>query len=176
RIALGFAARRTERLRGLALLDSRLGDVDPALAVRWRGRIAGGRDGRGYPTRAAALAAFRFVPDEPGVAPDTRALLAHHAIRARPGRLDVPVRSCRAVAGRRPRGRPVAAPRPGRVSRAPGCRRAQLGPGRGGAPTTNRGAACRRDRGVSRRASFPRRAPGRGRGRAAPLPPPAPPH
>jgi pimeloyl-ACP methyl ester carboxylesterase len=83
RIALGFAARRTERLRGLALLDSRLGDVDPALAVRWRGRIAGGRDGRGYPTRAAALAAFRFVPDEPGVAPDTRALLAHHAIRER---------------------------------------------------------------------------------------------
>src|SRR5262249_26325945 len=83
RIALGFAARRTERLRGLALLDSRLGDVDPALAVRWRGRIAGGRDGRGDPPRAAARAAFRFAPRQPRVAPDTRALLAHHAIRER---------------------------------------------------------------------------------------------
>jgi pimeloyl-ACP methyl ester carboxylesterase len=83
RIALGYAARRPEGLRGLALLDSRLGNVDPALAARWRGRVAGGREGRGYPTRAAALEAFRFVPDEPGVAADTTALLAHHAIRER---------------------------------------------------------------------------------------------
>jgi pimeloyl-ACP methyl ester carboxylesterase len=83
RIALGYAARHPERLCGLALLDSRLGDVDPALAARWRGRVGGARTGRGYPTRAAALAAFRFVPDEPDVAADIAALLAHHAIRER---------------------------------------------------------------------------------------------
>ena len=79
------ATRRDTRpaLRGLALLDSRLGDVDPALAARWRGRVAGAREGRGYPTREAALAAFRFVPDEPEVAPDVVALLARHAIRER---------------------------------------------------------------------------------------------
>ncbi|HJW68448.1 MAG TPA: alpha/beta hydrolase [Candidatus Binatia bacterium] len=83
RIALGYAARNPAEVRGLALLDSRLGDVDPALAVRWRGRVGGAREGRGYATRDAALAAFRFVPDEPDVPPDTAAFLARHAIRER---------------------------------------------------------------------------------------------
>jgi len=83
RIALGFAVRHPQALRGLALLDSRLGDVDPALAARWRGRVEGARDGRGYPTAEAALAAFRFEPDEPDVPADVVALLARHAIRER---------------------------------------------------------------------------------------------
>jgi pimeloyl-ACP methyl ester carboxylesterase len=83
RVALGYAARNPVEVRGLALLDSRLGDVDPALAVRWRGRVGGAREGRGYATRDAALAAFRFVPDEPDVPPDTAAFLARHAIRER---------------------------------------------------------------------------------------------
>src|SRR4029077_18317328 len=99
RIALGYAARHPGALRALALLDSRLGDVDPALAARWRGRVEGGaREGRGHPTREAALAAFRFVPaarggalpaacrfvpEEPEGARDVVALLARHAIRER---------------------------------------------------------------------------------------------
>src|SRR5262249_15126446 len=54
---------------------------------RWRragaGALPAGASGGGWPSRAAALEAFRFVPDEPGVAPDATALLAHHAIRER---------------------------------------------------------------------------------------------
>lgn len=81
RAALAYAARHP--VRGLALLDSHLGGVEPAIAARWRGRISGRREGPGYPTRAAALAAFRFVPDERDVAPETVALLAAHAVRER---------------------------------------------------------------------------------------------
>lgn len=83
RVALGHAARQPSNVRGLALLDSRLGAVDPALAARWRGRVSGQREGRGYAGRDAALAAFRFVPDEPGVAPEIVSLLAEHAVRER---------------------------------------------------------------------------------------------
>lgn len=80
RIALWHAAHAPARVRGLALLDSRLDVVDPALAARWRGHMVGRREGRYYPTRDAALAAFRFVPDE-SAAPDAVAAdLAHHAI------------------------------------------------------------------------------------------------
>jgi pimeloyl-ACP methyl ester carboxylesterase len=80
RIALAYAARAPSGLRGFALLDSRLGAVDSALAARWRGRVTGRREGRRYGGRDAALAAFRFVPDEPGVAPEIVALLAEHAV------------------------------------------------------------------------------------------------
>jgi pimeloyl-ACP methyl ester carboxylesterase len=80
RIAVWYAARRPERVRGLALLDSRMTPVDPVRVAAWRGRIAGQREGRGHPSREAALAAFRFVPDEPGVPDAVRADLAHHAI------------------------------------------------------------------------------------------------
>jgi pimeloyl-ACP methyl ester carboxylesterase len=45
--------------------------------------MTGRRDGPGYPTRAAAMAAFRFVPPERDVAPETVALLAAHAVRER---------------------------------------------------------------------------------------------
>jgi pimeloyl-ACP methyl ester carboxylesterase len=80
RITTWFAAHDPSRVRGLALFDTRLADVDPKLAARWRGRVAGTRAGRGYATRAEALAAFRFVPDETGVAPAIVADLAHHAV------------------------------------------------------------------------------------------------
>jgi len=83
RIAAWWAARHPERLKGLALLDSRMSNVAPELAARWRGRVAGRRQGRGYPTRAAALGAFRFVPDEPGVPAAVVADLAHHAVTER---------------------------------------------------------------------------------------------
>lgn len=80
RVALWRAARHPETARGLVVLDSRLNTVDPSLAAAWRGHMSGRRTGRTYPTRAAALAAFRFVPDEPGVAAEIVADLAHHAI------------------------------------------------------------------------------------------------
>jgi pimeloyl-ACP methyl ester carboxylesterase len=80
RIAAWYAAQRPERTDGLALLDSRMEPIDRRVAAAWRARVAGQRHGRGYPTRAAALAAFRFVPDEPGVPPAVVADLAHHAV------------------------------------------------------------------------------------------------
>jgi len=81
RVALGYASRHA--VRGLGLLDTYLGTVDDAIAERWRGRVAGRREGPSYRTREAALAAFRFVPDEPDVDPETIALLASHAVGER---------------------------------------------------------------------------------------------
>ncbi len=80
RIAAWYAAHHPEQMDGLALLDSRMEPVDRRAASVWRARVAGQRHGRGYPTRAAALAAFRFVPDEAGVPPAIVADLAHHAV------------------------------------------------------------------------------------------------
>ncbi len=80
RIAAWYAAHHPEQMDGLALLDSRMEPVDRRAASVWRARVAGQRHGRGYPTRAASLAAFRFVPDEPGVPPAVVADLAHHAV------------------------------------------------------------------------------------------------
>jgi pimeloyl-ACP methyl ester carboxylesterase len=80
RIVTWLAAHHPDRCRALAVLDSRLADIDPAIAARWRGRVSGQRDGRGYATREDALAAFRFVPDEPDVPAAIVADLAHHAI------------------------------------------------------------------------------------------------
>jgi pimeloyl-ACP methyl ester carboxylesterase len=80
RIALCYAAHAPARVRALAMLDARLEHIVPAEAARYRSQAAGTRAGRGYPTRAAALAAFRFVPDEPGVVADVVAMLAEHAI------------------------------------------------------------------------------------------------
>ena len=84
RVVLGHATRQPAGVRGVALLDSRLGDVDPALAARWSGRVAGLREGRGYASREAAIAAFRFVPEESSnVPPEIVRLLAEHAVRER---------------------------------------------------------------------------------------------
>ncbi len=80
RLAAWYAASHAERVRGLALLDTRLGDVDPEMSARWRGSMVGKREGKGYPTREAALAAFRFVPEEPGVSRVVIDDLAHHAV------------------------------------------------------------------------------------------------
>src|SRR5262245_3823652 len=82
RAALAYTSRHP--VRGLALLDTHLGGVDTEIAARWRGRVADGqRDGQTYPTCADAMAAFRFVPNERDVAPETVALLARHAIHER---------------------------------------------------------------------------------------------
>jgi pimeloyl-ACP methyl ester carboxylesterase len=81
RIALWFAAHEADRLRALAMLDARLEHIVPAEAAQYRrNAVPGERAGRRYPSREAALAAFRFVPEEPGVPPDVVAMLAGHAI------------------------------------------------------------------------------------------------
>lgn len=83
RVTLWYAARHPERVRGLGILDSRLEPIDAAFAARHRGRVGGTREGRGHPTRDAAIAAFRFVPPEPDVPADVVAFLAEQAVRER---------------------------------------------------------------------------------------------
>lgn len=80
RVAAWYAAHHPDVVRALVLIDTRLVDVDPAGAAQWRASVTGKRHGRGYPTRDAALAAFRFVPDEPDVPAAVIADLAHHAV------------------------------------------------------------------------------------------------
>jgi pimeloyl-ACP methyl ester carboxylesterase len=80
RVAVWYAAEHPERVSHLALVDTRLGPVPPGAAAAFRSSIQGKRTGRGYPTRAAAMAAFRFIPDEPDVPPAVVADLAHHAV------------------------------------------------------------------------------------------------
>lgn len=80
RVAVQLAATTPGLVAALALLDTRLDPVDPRLAARYRGRVAGTREGRTYPTREAAVAAFRFVPDEPDVAPAIIRALADRAV------------------------------------------------------------------------------------------------
>jgi pimeloyl-ACP methyl ester carboxylesterase len=83
RVTLSYAARHPERVRGLGIFDSRLDPIDAAFAARHRGRVGGTREGRGHPTREAAIAAFRFVPPEPDVTPDIVRFLAEHAVHER---------------------------------------------------------------------------------------------
>ncbi len=80
RIAVWYAAEHAERVRALGVLDSRLERVHRRQAARWRMAIAGKRQGRGYPSREAAMAAFRFVPEETDVPAAVVANLAHHAV------------------------------------------------------------------------------------------------
>jgi pimeloyl-ACP methyl ester carboxylesterase len=86
RIALWYAAHHRDRVGALAMLDARLDPIVPEEAARYRGKADGARDGRSYSSREAALAAFRYVPDEPDVPPEVTALMAEHAIvERRPG-------------------------------------------------------------------------------------------
>src|SRR6185436_18465013 len=70
RVVVWAAAEHPHRVRGLVVMDSRMETIRPALAAAWRVQVAGKREGRGYPTREQALAAFRFVPEEPNVPAD----------------------------------------------------------------------------------------------------------
>ncbi len=86
RVVAFLAAHHPERVRGVALLDSRVRGIGDPSQRRWLERVQGRRRGRPYPSREAALAAFRLVPPEPGVPPPVLDLLAHHAIaRSAPG-------------------------------------------------------------------------------------------
>jgi pimeloyl-ACP methyl ester carboxylesterase len=83
RAAAWLAIHHPERVRALVLLDTRLGGIEPSVAARFRGRIAGRRQGRVYASRAEAIAAFRFVPDERDVDQAVIADLAYHAVHER---------------------------------------------------------------------------------------------
>lgn len=86
RVAVQLAAMHPDRVSAIALLDTRLDPVDPRLARQWRGHMAGRRHGRAYASREEALAAFRFVPDEPVVDPAiVRALAARAIVERSPG-------------------------------------------------------------------------------------------
>ena len=98
RVALWYAAHHPDRVRALGMLDARLDPIVPEDAARHRGKVTGTRAGRGYPSRAAAIAAFRFVPDEPGVRADVVAALADRAVVER-GRGDWTFRFDRGVLG-----------------------------------------------------------------------------
>jgi pimeloyl-ACP methyl ester carboxylesterase len=79
RVALWYAARRPAGVTALGMLDSRLDPLVPADAAKYRKKM-GAREGRGYPTREAAIAAFRFVPAEPDAPPEIVARLADRAV------------------------------------------------------------------------------------------------
>jgi pimeloyl-ACP methyl ester carboxylesterase len=85
RAALWLAARRPERVHGLALIDTSLGGIDSAHAESFRAKIRDRRDGPGYPSYAAAMAAYRLVPEESGVPEPVLRDVAHHALIERPG-------------------------------------------------------------------------------------------
>jgi pimeloyl-ACP methyl ester carboxylesterase len=80
RVAVAMAAETPERVSALAVLDSRFDPIDPAFAAKYRKSNVGKREGRGYATRAEAMAAFRFIPDEPDVDARVVAHLASHAV------------------------------------------------------------------------------------------------
>jgi pimeloyl-ACP methyl ester carboxylesterase len=78
-----LTARHPEWVRSAAILDSRVRGIGDPSQRRWLARVQGRRSGRAYPTRKAALAAFRLVPPEPGVPQAVLDELAHHAIAER---------------------------------------------------------------------------------------------
>jgi pimeloyl-ACP methyl ester carboxylesterase len=81
RVAVWIAVHHPQRVESVALLDTRLGPVPRERAERWRGTRAADAPARTYPSRAAAEAAFRLTPREPGIAPALHAALAAHAVR-----------------------------------------------------------------------------------------------
>lgn len=86
RVAAWFAAHHPERVRALALLEARMAVLKVEGVDRWRGVKIGGGPRRVYATRAQALAAFRVIPPEAGIALGVLAELAAHAVvELRPG-------------------------------------------------------------------------------------------
>jgi len=80
RAALWFAAHRPERSNGLALIDTTLSGLDSADVAAFREKIRDRRDGAPYASYAAAMAAYRLVPEEPGVPEAVFRDVAHHAL------------------------------------------------------------------------------------------------
>ena len=83
RAAAYFAHQQPAKVSALAILDTSLAALDEIREDLFREKTGGRRDGRPYPSRRAALGAFRLVPEEPDVPPDVIRLLAAHAVRQR---------------------------------------------------------------------------------------------
>jgi len=83
RITTWLAAHHPQRVRAMALLDARLGQIKAERADQWRARRAAGTPRPGHATRAVAQAAFRLTPAEPGIAAEVLANLAAHAVHQR---------------------------------------------------------------------------------------------
>jgi len=84
RASLHFAARHPERVAGLALIDTTISGIDEKQAAGFRAKIRDRRDGPAYPSHAAALAAYRLVPEESGVPESVMRDIAHHALVEQP--------------------------------------------------------------------------------------------
>ena len=80
RVAAWIAARHPERVRGLALLDTRMRGLEVERVEKWRGATSKARPRSVYASREQALRAFRLTPDESGVAPAVRENVARHAV------------------------------------------------------------------------------------------------
>jgi len=80
RVTAWFAAHHPERVAGVALLDTRMAGLKPERVDQWRGVTIGEGPRRTYATRDAAIAAFRVVPPESGIATTVLADLAEHAV------------------------------------------------------------------------------------------------
>ena len=80
RAAVWLAAHRPERVHGLALIDTTLSGLDDDQVEVFRAKIRDRRDGPAYASYAAALAAYRLVPEEPGVPEAVLRNVAHHAL------------------------------------------------------------------------------------------------
>jgi pimeloyl-ACP methyl ester carboxylesterase len=83
RAAVWFAAHHPGHTNGLALIDTSLSGLDPDQVESFRAKIRNRRDGPAHSSYAEALAAYRLVPDEPGVPAEVLRDVAHHALLER---------------------------------------------------------------------------------------------
>jgi pimeloyl-ACP methyl ester carboxylesterase len=80
RAAVHFAAMHPARVAGLALIDTHFMALAGEDVAAFREKVRDHREGRAYPSYAAALAAYRLVPEEPGVPEAVLRDVAHHAL------------------------------------------------------------------------------------------------
>ena len=135
--AIACAAWHPDRIRGLAIVDSR-----PAIPAERLAQMKerGARPPRRHPTLEAAVAAFRLLPPETAADPALLAHLARAGVAWRDGAVSTRFDPA-CYAARRPRGR-LAAPRPDRRADAGRPRGAKPDPPPTDGRAARRGAAC----------------------------------
>jgi len=90
RAAIRLAVCNPERVLGMALIDTTLSGLDSAQVEAFRAKIKDRREGAAYASWADAIAAYRLVPEEPGVPEAVMRDIAHHALVERvPGQWSV---------------------------------------------------------------------------------------
>jgi pimeloyl-ACP methyl ester carboxylesterase len=80
RAALHLAAHHPERVAALALIDTTLARLEGEEVASFREKVRDRRDGKAHASYAEAIAAYRLVPDEPGVPEAVLRDVAHHAL------------------------------------------------------------------------------------------------